>query len=130
MKKSERHFMIQDINCISIVEIVSKTKDIFDWLDNYIDNLRYDWFESSDESFSILYKDGTQDYIDENYDGHKIKKQNIQSMIYNNPCTSMVYGTFEINEYGVVTTSVIEKISNVNIKEIPPTSLWKLRRNG
>ena len=123
MKKSERHFMIQDINCISIVEIVSKTKDIFDWLDNYIDNLRYDWFESSDESFSILYKDGTQDYIDENYDGHKIKKQNIQSMIYNNPCTSMVYGTFEINEYGVVTTSVIEKISNVNIKEIPPTSL-------
>ena len=123
MKKSERHFMIQDINCISIVEIVSKTKDIFDWLDNYIDNLRYDWFESSDESFSILYKDGTQDYIDENQEGHKIKKQNIQSMIYNNPCTSMVYGTFEINEYGVVTTSVIEKINNVNIKEIPPMSL-------
>ena len=123
MKKSERHFMIQDINCISIVEIVSKTKDIFDWLDDYIENLRYEWFESSDESFSILYKDGTQDYIDENYDGHKIKKQNIQSMIYNNPCTSIVYGTFEINEYGVVTTSVIEKISNVNIKEIPLMSL-------
>ena len=123
MKKSERHFMIQDINCISIVEIVSKTKDIFDWLDDYIENLRYEWFESSDESFSILYKDGTQDYIDENYDGHKIKKQNIQSMIYNNPYTSIVYGTFEINEYGVVTTSVIEKISNVNIKEIPLTSL-------
>ena len=123
MKKSERHFMIQDINCISIVEIVSKTKDIFDWLDNYIENLRYEWFESSDESFSILYKDGTQDYIDENYDGHKIKKQNIQSMIYNNPCTSMVYGTFEINEYGVVTTSIIEKISDVNIKEIPLMSL-------
>ena len=119
MKKSERHFMIQDINCISIVEIVSKTKDIFDWLDNYIDNLCYDWFDPSDESFSILYKDGTQDYIDENYDGHKIKRQNIQSMVYDNPCTSMVYGTFEINEYGVVTTSVIEKISNVNIKEIP-----------
>ena len=123
MKKSERHFMIQDINCISIVEIVSKTKDIFDWLDDYIENIRYEWFESSDESFSILYKDGTQDYIDENYDGHKIKKQNIQSMIYNNPCTSIVYGTFEINEYGVVTTSVIEKISNVNIKEIPLMSL-------
>ena len=123
MKKSERHFMIQNINCISIVEIVSKTKDIFDWLDNYIENLRYEWFESSDESFSILYKDGTQDYIDENYDGHKIKKQNIQSMIYNNPCTSMVYGTFEINEYGVVTTSIIEKISDVNIKEIPLMSL-------
>ena len=123
MKKSERHFMIQDINCISIVEIVNKTKDIFNWLDDYIENLHYEWFESSDESFSILYKDGTQDYIDENYDGHKIKKQNIQSMIYNNPCTSMVYGTFEINEYGVVTTSVIEKISNVNIKEIPLMSL-------
>ena len=44
-------------------------------------------------------------------------------MIYNNPCTSIVYGTFEINEYGVVTTSVIEKISNVNIKEIPLMSL-------
>ena len=123
MKKSERHFMIQDINCISIVEIFSRSKDIFDWLDDYIENIRYEWFESSDESFSILYKDGTQDYIDENYDGHKIKRQNIQSMIYNNPCTSIVYGTFEINEYGVVTTSVIEKISNVNIKEIPLTSL-------
>ena len=123
MKKSERHFMIQDINCISIVEIFSRSKDIFDWLDDYIENLHYEWFESSDESFSILYKDGTQDYIDENYDGHKIKKQNIQSMIYNNPCTSMVYGAFEINEYGVVTTSVIEKISDVNIKEIPPMSL-------
>ena len=123
MKKSERHFMIQDINCISIVEIVSRSKDIFDWLDDYIENLRYEWFESSDESFSILYKDGTQDYIDENYDGHKIKRQNIQSMIYNNPCTSIVYGTFEINEYGVITTSNIEKISNVNINEIPLKSL-------
>ena len=115
--------MIQDINCISIVEIFSRSKDIFDWLDDYIENLRYEWFESSDESFSILYKDGTQDYIDENYDGHKIKKQNIQSMVYNNPCTSIVYGAFEINEYGVVTTSVIEKISNVNIKKIPLKSL-------
>lgn len=39
-------------------------------------------------------------------------------MVYSNPCTYVVYGNFEMNEFGVVSTAVKEKIDNTNITEI------------
>lgn len=115
--KKDRVFKIIDIDAEQLVECVKTRKEIFMWLDDFIDNLPYDWFES-DDAFSILYDDGSEDYIDINYDGHKIKKQHIASMVYSNDASYIVFGPFSINEYGVVTTSFQEKISDFNIKEI------------
>ena len=39
-------------------------------------------------------------------------------MVYTNACTDIVFGNFEMNEYGVVTPSEIEIIDNINIVEI------------
>ena len=61
--------------CTIEVEIMSRTKDIFDYIEQYIENLPYDFFDATDESFEILYDDGTMDYIYNDYDGHKIRKQ-------------------------------------------------------
>ena len=116
--KKERRFLVEDINCEIFVEVAKRQKEIFDWLDEYIDNFHNDWFDPCDDSFDILYNDGTYDFIDGCYDGHKIKRKNIASIVYNNPCTYIVFGKFEINEYGVVTTSFVEKIAEENIKEI------------
>ena len=113
-----RHFRIIDIDCESIVEIVKTQKEALSWMDEYIENLEYDWFDASDDSFEILYKDGTQDYIGEDYDGHKIRRNNIASIVYNNACTAIVYGGFSINEYGVVTASGGIEIANENIEEV------------
>lgn len=118
MKVKERVFRIEDIDCTSIVEVVNKQKDIFDWLDEYTENLQYDWFDGSDDTFQIIYKNGTEDFIDEAYDGHKIRRNNISSMVYNNACTAVVYGGFEINEYGVVTAANNIIIADHNIKEV------------
>lgn len=66
----------------------------------------------------ILYKDGTEDHVDVYYDGHKIKRKNIASIVYANENTYIVYGNFEINEYGIVTTSFDERIASQNIVEV------------
>lgn len=119
MKVKERVFRIEDLDCYIAIEIVNRQKDIFDFIDDYIENLSYDWFDGSDDSFQIVYKDGTEEYIDEEYDGHKIRRNNILSMVYNNACDSVVYGGFEINEYGVVSASDRVVIANHNITEVP-----------
>lgn len=119
MKVKERVFRIEDLDCYIAIEIVNRQKDIFDYIDDYIENLSYDWFDGSDDSFQIVYKDGTEEYIDEEYDGHKIRRNNILSMVYNNACDSVVYGGFEINEYGVVSASDRVVIANHNITEVP-----------
>lgn len=104
MRKDIIAYYIKDVDCTIDVEVMTKQKDVFDWLNQYIDNMQFDWFDASDESFEILYKDGTTDIIDCFYDGHKIRKNNIVSMVYNNPEDYIVYGSYEINEYGVVHT--------------------------
>lgn len=114
---NERYFKIIDLDCEIIIEKTTR-KDVLGWLDEYIDNFQYDFFDPSDDSFEILYKDGSWDFINEDYDGHKIRRQQIESICYNNACTSIVYGHFEINEYGVVYASAEEKIAAENIIEI------------
>lgn len=112
-----RYFYIQNVDCVSIVEFNTR-KEILSYMDEYIDNMSYEWFDATDDSYCILYKDGTCDYINEEYDGHKIKRQNIVSIVWNNPCTAIVYGGFEINEHGVVTVSEDVVISDINIIEV------------
>ena len=118
MNIKNRVFKIEDIDCEITVEFTSKKKDIFDIVDEYIENLPYEWFDPADDSFAILYKDGTYDFIDQCYDGHKIRKQNVLSIVNNNPGTYFVYGPFEINEYGVVTPAAETIIADHNIKEV------------
>ena len=113
-----RRFRIIDIDCESIVEIVKTQKEALSWMDEYLENLPHDWFMASDDSFEILYKDGTADYISEDYDGHRIRRNNIASIVYNNACTAIVYGGFSINEYGVVTASENISIAEENIEEV------------
>ena len=115
--KKDRIFNIIDIDADIVVEVVKTRKEVFLWMDDFIENLQYKWFDS-DDIFMILYDDGTEDYIDRDYDGHKIKKQHISSMVYSNDCTYIAFGNFAINEYGVVTTSLEEEISDFNIKEV------------
>ena len=112
-KVTAKTYLIKDIDCEIIVEETTR-KEVIAWMDEYVENSVYDWFDGSDQAFSILYKDGTTDCINEEYDGHKIRKTNIASIVYDNPCTSMVFGNYEINEYGVVTPDYEMKI-NENI---------------
>ncbi len=116
-----RIFKIIDLDCDCIVEISHNQKEIFSWMDEYIENLQYDWFDGSDDTFEILYEDGSCDYINQEYNGHKIRKKNIVSLIYNNACTAMVYGGFSINEYGVVSVCDHINITPNNILEVTGT---------
>ena len=111
-----RTFLVKDIDCEMIIEETTR-KEVLDWMDDYIENSVYDWFDGSDNAFLILYKDGTTDFINEEYDGHKVRKTNIASIVYDNCCTSIVFGNYEINEYGVVTPSFEMAIATDNIIE-------------
>ena len=114
--KKERNFRIIDLDCEVVVEFASR-KWLFECLEEYLENLDYG-YDMSDSAYEILYKDGTIDYISEDYDGHKIRKINIASIIEHNPCTDVVYGNFEMNEYGVTTVAFETTISEENIMEI------------
>ena len=109
-------FLIKDIDCEMIVEETTR-KEILDYMKEYIENLSYDWFDGSDSSFNILYKDGSSDSVNIDYDGHKVKKTNIKSIVYDNPCTSMVFGHYSINEYGVASPD-FETMIDSNIEEV------------
>ena len=52
-------------------------------------------------------------YIDE----HLENRINILSIVVDNPCTSITYGNYRINQYGVVNPSSEMKIDN-NIIEV------------
>ena len=82
-----------------------------------MENLQYDWF-STDDTVQILYNDGNTDYINSDYDGHKIRRQNIESIVYSNDSSYIVFGEIEINEYGVVYPAFTEKIAGTNVKEV------------
>lgn len=119
-----RTFKIIDIDAETIVEVDTR-KHLLELLDEMIEMLQVaasgsgsGWFDFSEQCFSILYEDGTEDVIDEEYDGHKIRRTHIVSIVYDDSATNIVYGNFEMNEYGVVTTAFDEKIDDTNIWEI------------
>lgn len=102
MIKETRTFHIEDVDCDVLIEIASSKKDIFDFIEEYVENLEFDWFDATEDSFQILYKDGTEDFVDSDYDGHKIRRQNVKSMVYSNVSSYIVFGDYEVNEYGSV----------------------------
>ena len=112
-----RFFYLKNVGCSIKVEQISR-KEMLGWLDDYIacvkENNYYgrDINDTQEDTYEILYKDGTADYIDTDYDGHKVKRTNIVSIVNCNAESNMVYGPYAINEYGVVTTSTTEKIDN------------------
>lgn len=110
-------YLIKDIECECEVEEMSR-KDCLDLIDEHLDNLKYG-IDMEDYSFKILYKDGTFEHVCGNdYDGHKIKRINIESIVVDNPCTSEVFGNYEVNWYGVVAPSFEMKIDeNIDIVE-------------
>ena len=110
-KMKRRTFLINDINEQMVVEETTR-KDALSYIDEHLENIGYN-NDMSDYAFRILYKNGNIDYVAGNdYDGHKITRINIESIVIDNPCTSMVYGNYEINQYGVVTPSSEMKIDN------------------
>lgn len=116
-KYKVRRFLIQDIDCVMTIETTTR-KELLSYLNGYLDIFGCQYHDPSLEVFRILYKDGTFDYIDEEYDGHKIKRQNIAAIVYDNPEDSIVFGNFEINDCGVVSPSFEEQIADDNIVEI------------
>lgn len=112
-----RRFLIQDIDCVMTIEVTTR-KELLSCLDGYLDIFKCQYHDASLEVFRILYKDGTFDYIDEDYDGHKINRQHIAAIVYDNPEDSIVFGNFEINDCGVVSPAFKEKVADDNIVEI------------
>ena len=116
-----RYFYIKDIDCTTTIEYGTR-KEILSWIDEMCRDLtseNADIYDYSDDVFEILYNDGTTDYINQEYDGHKIRRQNIATIIYHNSCTDMIYGHFSMNEYGITTAAFEDEITdNPNIKEV------------
>lgn len=107
-----RHFLIADIDERIIVEETTR-KDIFGYIDEHLENIEHG-NDMSDYAFHILYKDDSTDGVSGNdYDGHKIKRINILSIVVDNPYTSIIYGNYRINQYGVVNPSSKMEIDNL-----------------
>ena len=111
-----RTFLINDINEQMVVEEITR-KDALSYIDEHLENIGYN-NDMSDYAFCILYKNGNIDCVVGNdYDSHKITRINIESIVIDNPCTSMVYGNYKINQYGVVNPAFEMQIDS-NIKEL------------
>ena len=88
-----RYFLISDINEKMLV-VETTRKDILGYIDEHLENIEYR-YDMCDYSFRILYKDGSIDNVSGNdYDGHKIKRINILSVVVDNPCNSVTYGNY------------------------------------
>lgn len=100
-----KKYHIIDLDVDIIVEETTR-KEILSYLDEYLDNLE-SGYDMSDYAFYILYSNGDSVSIVENdyNDTYKIKRQNIVSMVFDNPETSMTFGPYSINDSGVVTPS-------------------------
>ena len=115
----DRYFYIKDVECTTTVSYTTR-KELLELLDNTINN-RYDTLEFMEDEgacFHIMYKDGSEDVIDMFYNGHKIKKIHIASMVYSDSTETLVYGNFEVSEFGAVSASLTEKIDDTNIVEV------------
>lgn len=111
-----KKYHIIDLDCDITIEETTR-KEVLGWLDDFIENLQYDWFVS-DDTYMILYSNGEEEYISQdNYDGHHIRKTGILSMVCNNPEDSVTFGPYAINDAGVVTTSAYMDI-DPNIVEV------------
>lgn len=110
-KMENRYFYMKDIGCVVTVEYATR-KEMLEWIADYVKN------PNPDETYMVMYTDGSSDYINEEYDGHHIKRQNIVSILNCNPSTYVVYGHFGMNEAGCAYPAVEDKIDDTNIIEV------------
>ena len=115
--KKVRKYHIKDIDTFIEVEETTR-KEVLSWLDEFLENLQYDWYTDDDTSYAILYYDGSSDFITQSdYDGHRVKRTGIASIVYSNPEDYIVFGPYEMNAYGVVTPAFEMSIDD-NIEEV------------
>lgn len=94
-------------------------KDLLDQMDEFIENLGYG-YDMSDFSYSILYDNGDNVFLAENwYEGEKIRRTHIVSIVETNGEEDEVYGPFELTDDGNVYTNTVETISD-NFIELDP----------
>lgn len=116
-----RTFRTKDTKCIITIEVETR-RNLLDFLIQYLENREFEWFVDTVDTFKILYKDGSSDYISSEYDGHHIKMINIKSIVWDNGETYVVYGNFSINDYGVVDVADGIQIDS-NIEEVIDTPI-------
>ena len=116
---NERYFYMKDVECTITISYTTR-KELLELLDNILNNCydTYEYMENEGACFHIMYKDGSEDVIDMFYNGHKIKKINIASIVYTDATENLVWGNFEVSEYGSVIASLTEKIDNTNVVEV------------
>ena len=87
----------------TVVE-TKRQKDILDILDECLENAKqYGWdYIFEDMSFYIEYKDGKTYEAGSCWEDGVYKKKNIKRIIHENPMDTMVYGDYEVNEFGIV----------------------------
>lgn len=111
-----REYLIIDIDTKMVIQETTR-KDILGYIDEHLENIKYG-NDMSDYAFRILYRDGSEDeVIGNDYDGHKIKRINILAVVVDNPCNSITFGNYEINNFGVVNPAIQMKIHK-NIMQI------------
>ena len=115
-----RYFYMSDIEHTITVEYATR-KELLEMITEMCENLMSeaaDMYDYSEDVYMILYKDGTEDFINDEYDGHHIEKQNIASIVNSNACTYIVYGHFVMDECGNAYPAFEDKIDDTNIKEV------------
>lgn len=105
-KITKKEYIIKDFDEKSIVYEVQKQKDILEFLDEKIYNVeelgsRWDYI-FADDTFYIEYANGTT--FCAGFFGYEgvYKKKGIKRIIYVNAHETMVYGAYDVNEYGNV----------------------------
>ena len=103
-----------------IITIYQTTrKDLLGYVDEFIENLEYG-YDMSDLSYSILYDNGDSVFLSEDwYEGEKIRRTHIVSIVGTNPGEDAVFGPFELGDEGQVYIASQEKISDNFIELIP-----------
>lgn len=103
-KMKKKLYDIKDMEEKSIVWETKRQKDILDILDEKIENAEeFGWFYIfSDDNFYIEYNDGTTYEAGSNGEYGTYKKKGIARIIYTNANDTQVFGTYEVNEYGIV----------------------------
>ena len=108
MKKKE--YYVADVDTWIDVWETKKQKEILDVLDESLEMEKL-WIDGNphvcnpfeDDSFYILYNDGSSYCKMDGIEDGVYKKKNIKAIVYSNACDTWVYGEYEVNEYGIVT---------------------------
>lgn len=102
MKK--KLYSIEGMEEKSIVYETKRQRDILDVLDEMLEGVdTFGWeYTFEDDSFFIEYKDSSTYSADFFEECGKYKKKGIKRIIYTNVHDTMVYGEYNVNEFGDV----------------------------